>query len=413
MRRRERTETARTAVADSLWTREGWVWCVWLAFALLVVIAKLDTEPSPGNVFHIYRQAGLRLDAGRPLYKTIWFPYSPTAALLFAPFPSLSFAAGGAIWRFLSIAMFAGGARQICRSTATLRRRQLFPWVSLVSMALCWSAARHGQMTLAMAGAMLMGCAELQRENWIRAGGWMAFAVILKPLALVLLLTAAVVHRRMALPALLALTALLLLPFLFQDASYVAEQYEAWPDALRRSAARIEPLRFAQLFTFAETIGISLSGAIRALIRAGLALGTLLVAWQARKRSAVFSVGIVLYAVTTDYTLLLSPVTERNTYAMLGPAIGYFLAEAVVEKRHRIAGFMLAAVLMCLLSSPLSSAFPNTPLSMIKPVVACMLGVFLVHRLWWGGPRSASESDSAMRDRLARAPDQASRRPSP
>src|SRR5262249_43572640 len=89
---------------------DGRAWAVWACFALLVVVSRLDSVYSLGNVFAVYREAGLRWADGRDLYPAdLYFNYFPPAAVLFAAWSWLPFQLGGALWRIVNIAVFAFG----------------------------------------------------------------------------------------------------------------------------------------------------------------------------------------------------------------------------------------------------------------------------------------------------------------
>src|SRR6185436_7741745 len=103
-------------------------WVVWACFALLVVLARLDSVYSLENVFAIYREAGLRWLDGRDLYPAeLRFNYFPPSAVLFAAWSWLPFELGGALWRIVNIAVFAFGVWTLshCNEPTTSSRRFL------------------------------------------------------------------------------------------------------------------------------------------------------------------------------------------------------------------------------------------------------------------------------------------------
>ena len=356
-------------------------WPLWTAYTLAVVLARLTADPTRGNVYNIYRVAGQQWLDGGPLYDQSGFYYLPGAALPFVPLAGLPFAVGGAIWRVVTLMVFVLGTWRLLRDCgATRSARRWFPLVSLVVAALTWSCARHGQMTLAMGGVMMLAVAWLQRQRWWPAALALAGAVALKPLAVVLLLIAPFLYPRVTWRLAVASVLFFALPFAFQSFDYVWSQYAAVPEMLRTASNREQTELFYHLPALLQSLGVPVGIPARFALRAGFAVATLALCVLVHRRVENRRQGFFLISFTMGYILLFGSGTERNTYSLMVPPLGLLLALAV-ERGERGLAWLLGAMAFATLtlSSLLSRAFPGTPIGMLK-VWVCLLFLALVLR---------------------------------
>jgi len=352
-------------------------WIVWACFALVTVIVRLDSVPSVENVFAIYRDAGLRWFDGQDLYPAQFrFNYFPPSAVLFAAWSSLPFQLGGALWRIANIAVFAFGVWKISRAHDESHSSTRFLIASVVTVILSDSAARHGQMTLAMAGLMMAAVADAERGALWRAAFYAALAVAFKPLAAVLVLLLFAIYPRVGWRMAIALAVLFLLPFVFQHPDYVWRQWAAVPAMLATRAG--QPYEWQHVFTLFGTLGWTATSAQEAVIRGVSAVFVLFLCWRVRQRAPVVGVALAVYALATCYILLFGSGTERNTYAMMTPVVGFVAATAWDADDRPLLVLMGAVMAIMLLSNALQHAFPHTVLAMAKPIACLMLGAWLV-----------------------------------
>ena len=357
------------ALASSI-RADGRAWTVWAAFTVFVLLVKLDATPSLANVFDVYREAAARWRGGQNLYPAHFrFNYFPTSAVFFLPWTSLSFALGGAIWRALNVLVFALGVWRVCalwqKSTAR------FLATTIVAILLSDSAARYGQMTLAMAGLMMLAVAEVERGAAWRAAIFCALAVAMKPLAIVLLLTMAVIDWRISWRIAVACAGVFLIPFLAQHPDYVLRQYAAVPGML--AARADQPYVWQHLFALLGSLGWATTDIEQTLVRGVVALFVLILCRRVLQRRPEIGVALYLYALTACYILLFGSATERNTYAMMGPIIGLLATHAWCAKDRLLFGAMSTLTLVALLSHTFARAYPNTALAMLKPAVCLVL----------------------------------------
>lgn len=353
-------------------------WWLWGAYALVIVLLKVNTEPSIGNVCSIYFQAGERFLSEIPLYSGK-FLYFPTAAFFFTPFTALPFPIGASIWRLLNLSVFIVGIYNLTKIERTDGRKVEFLLVTIVVCLLSSSAAKHGQMTLVMAGLLMLAAVNLEQAKPWRASFFMVIALALKPIALPFLMLAAVSYpaSRFKMPALALL--LFLLPFLFGDPRYVFEQYLNVPRMLQDASRREYRFLWASFFGLLQTLGVNLDKSERLITRSLFAAAALVAYITGKERlSETADRCLYLYAIASGYILLMSPGTERNTYAMLTPVVGILWCLARNQKDNGIRLLLGLVVLASLLSYSMSKVFPGSPLSMLKPIGTIVVMTILI-----------------------------------
>jgi alpha-1,2-mannosyltransferase len=361
-------------------------WVLWGLFALIVAVNRFDDPPTPLNVFFVYYEAASRWLEGQPLYSGSLgaFMYLPQAAILFTPFTWLPFDWSGASWRLLNIGVFAYGVWRLARLANRGSRPHWFFLVSVPTILMSWSAARHGEMTLAMGGMMMLAVVDLADQRWWRATLWLTLGCALKPLILVLTLLAAALYPRTSWRLALALVPLVALPFLTQSQVYVLEQYRQIVPALGNAAEVGVDMEFAHLFGMLKAAGIDIPGYVQTVLRLAAAALTLAICWLAKKRCPPAEAAVLLYAMAVCYLMLFNPRTENNTYCLLAPALGVFTAEAAMARSRLRTGLGLGLVLLFLASHPIGKMFREHTV-WIKPLLcAVFLGLLLrqlQHRL--------------------------------
>jgi hypothetical protein len=355
---------------------DGRGWIVWACFALLVLIARLDSADTIENVFSVYRDAGLRWLHGEDLYPAQFrFNYFPPSAVFFAAWSWLPFGLEGALWRIANIAVFAFGIFRISRCGEGAVPASRFLIATVVSVVLSASAARYGQLTLAMSGLMMAAIAEVESKAYWRAAFMIALAVALKPLALVLALVLVAIYPRVLWRTAAAVGAFFLVPFLFQSSHYVLRQYAAVPIML--AARSQQHYEWQHLFGLLEKLGWDTTSTEQMIITGAAAVFVLFLSWRVRRRAPPAGAALTLYGLAACYILLFGTATERNTFAMLAPIVGLAAASAWHTRDRDLLGFLSAVAWIMLLSHTLQRAFPHTALAMAKPFACLLLFVWL------------------------------------
>ena len=324
------------------------------------------------SVMPCYQKACERWVDGRFLYDAdgFGFVYLPNSLLAFAPFAVLPTLASELAWRVFNIFLMALGLRRLSRLIEGDNDWDLFGKATFVCAPLCFSAARNGQMTLAMTGAMMCAAVELARQRWWRAAAWLGFAVVAKTLSVVLVLLAAAMYRKARLPIVAALALAFALPFALQDTVYVTSQYIQCAENVARSFDLGRERHFATLFGALQVAGAHAPPVVETVARGFMALATLAACLAALRRLPRERATLYLVALATLYIVLFNPRTESNTYAVLAPALGLFFGLAYAEGRWlsawsflTIAACVVSNYEFCRLFSPVESAIWLAPLA--------------------------------------------------
>ncbi len=362
-----------------------YAWIGWAA--LFLATAALILHDSSRSVVPSYRFGARQWISGQFLYELTGiggFTYLPQAAILFTPFALLPPALGEMSWRIVNIGVFALGLRSFARLAGEQSGKELFPLATLVSIPLAWDCARNGQATLIMAGFMLLAVVAVARDLRWRAVLWLALAVAVKPLAIVLVLLIGAIDRLMTWRVLLGMIALAVSPFLTQHPGYVAEQYRVCFQNMTISAHMgIVAHGWTTPFTALRDAGLDVPEKIQSAIRLAAAAATLALCFFARKRHGAARSAIYVLSLAVLYVILFSPRTESNTYAMLGPLFGVFLAGAFLSGKRIGEGILLSLMVFCLVASRTIERLltPAVNDSWLSPLLAAGFGLYMLIRL--------------------------------
>ncbi|HEX3727232.1 MAG TPA: glycosyltransferase 87 family protein [Pirellulales bacterium] len=323
---------------------QGVAWAIWLC--LLVVVCAFIIWGPQRSVTKTYFLSALVWISGESLYNNegTGFLYLPQSALLFVPLAGLPALWANLLWRCVTIGLFAWGIQRFAALGEAVTRKPLFGVTTAVAMPLAWSSALNGQATLPMAGLMMAAMAYLADSKWWRAAACLVLAVALKPLALVLLLLSAVLYGPMRARLMILTASILLIPFLTQSPSYVWSQYEGFVRMAHLADQHSNLMYFAQLFGMLRVFRIEVPEQMQAIARLIAAGATLAVCLYYSRRLERLRWISCFYALGACYLMLFNPRTENNTYSLVGPAIGLFLAVAVQAERSWARAIMLGAM---------------------------------------------------------------------
>ncbi len=375
---------------DTVSPRAAWAeraaWTAWAA--LFVTISILILAGSGHSVVSTYRDATVQWFAGRDIYTDTGhgFLYLPIAAVLFAPFAWLPSAACEIAWRFVAIGGFAIGVRRLCRLAERGESDTAFALLTLASLPPALACARNGQSTLIMAGLMMLACADLSDQRRNRAVLWATLAVALKPLAIVLLLLAPFVDRRLVGRVALGLVAILALPFLMQRPGYVLDQYMKFGQMLRASSHCGMIELWAQPFSVLGLLGLNVPESAQTVIRLIAAGAAIALTRAARLRSSPPRAAEYLLAISSLYILLFNPRTENNTYALLGPVIGLSMVATLAMRRPNRSEIVFLSTLLALMTvgdSVVRLFAPEGEHIWMTPAVATVFSLYLIHRIFF------------------------------
>ncbi len=315
-------------------------WGIYIAAFMAISLVGNSRSVTPA-----YRTGALAWSHSEALYSGTGggFIYLPQAAILFVPFTWLPYDLGEAVWRMVSIGMFAWGLMRLAGLMRIRPEDARFVWLSALAGLMAFDSARNGQATLLMSGLMMLALADIAEERFSRAACWICLGFAVKPLILVLILLLAALYRRLTWRLAVGMLVVVALPFVLQNPHYVLQQYQAASEELRIAADLGDETYWANLFGALKVGGLDIGEHTKLGVRLAAALGTLALAFGVKRQGSAARTSIFLYSISAAYILLFNPRTENNTYALLGPAIALAWANADLQQR-KLAGFGLIAL---------------------------------------------------------------------
>ncbi|MDJ0957694.1 MAG: glycosyltransferase family 87 protein [Arenicellales bacterium] len=351
----------------------------------MYVVVKKSIDPIDyENTFLTYRDAAIHWLNTEPLYNTAYygFIYLPQSALLFTPFAYIPAFLGTSLWPVLNIGMFAVGIYSFAQLASRRYRSELFLPMTIVSIAMAMGAAKSGQMTLIMAGLMMVALVDLTEKNWWRAASMLILSLAFKPLSIVLILLVAVLYPRARIPLLVALAVLLLVPFTLQDPGYVWEQYATNLQTITHIANETREIQFAQVFWMLGSAGVDIPDTVQFAIRLLFAMLTLGLGWWLRGKQEPDTFAIYLYSLAVIYLMLFNTRTENNTYVMLAPALAVFTVWAFQSQKFLWGCGYFAVTVMFVLSYKLGKVLTGTATIWMKPMLCCVFLLLILGQLY-------------------------------
>lgn len=194
---------------------------------MIVVSAQAANQHT--NNFEIFRSAWTDLLAGADMYDASarhrdLFKYSPTFALLFAPFALLPFAAGVLLWNAANAGALYWGLGRVLSGEQALAARAIVLMDTIGAM-------QNAQSNALVAGLMILGCADMDRRRELRAALAVAAGTAVKLFPIVAASFAVFRPYRLPRFALLSLAtgiALAASPLLVLSPADLAREYRSW-----------------------------------------------------------------------------------------------------------------------------------------------------------------------------------------
>jgi hypothetical protein len=207
----------------------SWLLALYVITIIVVAVGKAYGDRGPDNNFLIFRWSFLNLAsshdmyAAQPQHHTDLYKYSPSFAVLFAPFALMPFAISLALWDALNAMLLFHAVERLLPS------RQAAIVLTLIYFEVLRSIQRSQSNSLVTALVILAFIAFEQRKQ-LGAAVAIAIGTAVKifPLAALAL---AVFHPRrfrIALYMLVAMTIVIVLPLLVVSPAELAAQYQSW-----------------------------------------------------------------------------------------------------------------------------------------------------------------------------------------
>jgi Glycosyltransferase family 87 len=362
---------------------------LWIA---AVIVVSIQATAQHNNNFEIFRTAWLDLLAERDLYAPSerhhdFFKYSPTFALLFAPFAVLPFWLGVLLWNGANAGALYWSLGRVLGPTQAFAARTIVFFDTVGAM-------QNVQSNALVAGLMIVTFAELDRRRELRAALALTVGTLIKIFPI--LAAAFALFRPYRLPrfALLSVAAgavALAAPLLLLGPHELAAQYRSWAAINRLDALDRGYSVMKQLYLWFDY-----SGANWPVQLAGLAV---LLAplvrysdWGVERYKLHFVASVLMYAVLFNH----KSESPAFVIAVAGVALWFALAE-----RNRFTWSVLGMVAVgTILSS--SDVMPRAIQAgffepyRFKTVPVCLVWVLVQRELWrrtGSAPRPATRSD--------------------
>lgn len=340
------------ARATALFERFPWLgWAGWIAFCILA-LARIHPRRFAA-AFGYYLEFAQKFAARETLYdpKSLTdVSYWPSTLVVLVPFTLLDASVSATIVLAVSAAAITWAAIDLMRALKPSRGSALMlaGLLLLINIPAAWYNFKHVQLHILMTAGMMAACACMIRERWLLASLWLFVALVVKPIAIVMVLLCGALVPKMRLPLIAAVIAGSLLPFAFAGTDYLIEQYrlfglKLWTVA---SSPPSEWIYQADFSTLLKTLGIALPGTVSVPLRLVAALGTLWLAWRVSPRNrAAFALAILL--LSGCYLTLFGPRNENVSFFVVTPAMtALALLMLVRDHADRRAWLLIAAALV-------------------------------------------------------------------
>jgi hypothetical protein len=277
--------------------------------------------------------------------------YWPSTLVVLVPFTMLDASVSAAIVLAVSAAALTWAAIDLMRALKPSRGEALMlaGLLLLINIPAAWYNFKHVQLHVLMTAGMMAAAACMIRERYLLASLWLFVALVVKPIAIVMVLLCGALVPRMRLPLIAAIVIGSLLPFAFADTNYLIEQYrlfglKLWTVA---SSPPAEWIYQADFSTMLKSVGIVLPGAVSVPLRLLAALGTLALAWRVSPRNrASFALAILI--LSGCYLTLFGPRNENVSFLALTPSITALALLMLVRDQADLRAWLLIGAALVL-----------------------------------------------------------------
>jgi hypothetical protein len=331
-------------------------WIGWLSWAIFIAVALARVHPRRfASTFSAYLDAAQRLWAGQQVYDPTTlgdFLYFPLTLLIYVPFAWLDRIAAASLALLIGAVFFTWAATRLSLALAPKDWRSadaiaLTGIPLLVNIPAAWFNFKGIQAQVPMTAAMIAATAAMAACRWRVAAFWLFVALAMKPLAIVMILLCGVLVREMRWLLVVAVAAVVLLPFAFLDWSYLSEQHRAMGLKLWHIAtASPEAWPYqADFSTMLRALGLQLTAVPALAIRLAAALATLALAWRVEQERSSRSLAVAVLVLSGCYITLFGPRNEFLSFIVLTPALAV-LAGNMLARNDARGWLLMIAVLV-------------------------------------------------------------------
>ena len=319
-------------------------WAIWLVTVIASLVFAINWVASGKTDVALceYLEFIGNFWSGKPIYVLNGlqgFHYLPIMLVIGTPLGWMSTPVAGAMFGLLSIAFLAFSVYRLAEAVSPAHPVTAAGSILAASVVASHQSVVLFQMQMPMTAAMICAAVAGMKSRWQVMAWWLVLAIALKPLAIVMALLAVVVVPQTRLPLAIGIAALLLIPFGFQNWSYVATQYGGYLENLSAVANAPAGQWYAQteISTLFRSIGLELSPPVRLAIRLGAAVGTLVLAWRIAAIGMARATAFALLILATSYIALFNPRQENVSFIVVAPGIAalamVYLARTIADIR--------------------------------------------------------------------------------
>ncbi|HVS36439.1 MAG TPA: glycosyltransferase family 87 protein [Gemmataceae bacterium] len=367
-----------------LW--EQLAWALWVLLVLAAVgRSALYYVPRQQGAYPVFADGGRHWLRGEDLYDSqdpnslCVFRYSPLTAVALIPLALAPDPVGSALLRTANLAAFLLGFGWWTRTALGppfSREHRAVAWLLCAGMACI--TLMDVQLNLLTIGFILITLAGVAESRWNTAALAASLACCLKvyPAGLALVL-AAVYPRRFAARWLAAMALCLLLPFVFQQPSYVLRQYADWVRWGLNQRYRPElDAGFQDGMMVCRRWLAPMSRTTYVWLEAAAGAAVALVCLWRRWRAPQSDLLACITGLCCGWMMAFGPATESQTYVQLAPVAAVFTVQAWAKPRPSWFQALVTACCVLLTLSQLQLLLPlDRPLHHLaaQPIAALLL----------------------------------------
>ena len=315
---------------------------LWALFWVILFIQTFYAN-LPSLVVQNYFNAAQAWLHTKPLYTGhdggfVYLPFSAMVHTVFLPFPRWL---AVALYRTLLILVLLCSVWLFCRQIKQTWQLPGFFWVSLITILLGFSTVSTGQLNVVLAAAFMITTVCLWQGRWCMCGLLLALVFGLKPTILPWALLVLVLFPRTGVAFVMGLLCVIGAPFLFQKIGYVISQYHLFWQNLQVMGHNsvIDIHRWSQIFNVISQMGWIMSYSLQRIIVVLAGLGTLGLAWLAKRTYSSDKAILLLFVLGVTYLMLFNLRNEGNDYVIIAPAYAAAMCLAWQQKRKTLSIF--------------------------------------------------------------------------
>jgi hypothetical protein len=345
---------------------------VWAIF--IIVIMALSFMSPTRTLIPLYAAATNDFWAG---INHRWdYYYLPASQIVFTPFAALGHRVGGVFWRLLAVGLLSMAAWQWTVILVAERAQLALGVFLLLLIPGAAGVLRNGQFDAHMWALIMISAAQVARSrNW-QAAIALAFALALKPQAIVAVLMVGATWPRVGARLLPLVLLVLALPFLCADREFV---WQLYVDLIHGITIGVQQIGdWNDLAGMLQKFGLPVPYPVMTGIRVVAALAAFAIALMARRTLPLPQAAFTTFALSALYLLLFNPRTEGSGYVGLALIAAPLAARAILQEGQASVGALLIVICTLLGVTGLTPGTLSLLGVWLKPFLALLVATIVV-----------------------------------